>query len=168
QSANHEYPISAIYHDTPREPLGVLVLPGPYMVRLTVNGKTYTQPLQIKMDPRVKTALAGLEEQFALATKLGAGMNQAYLALQEVKAAREKATDPARKDELAALEGSGGGRRGRRGEENSLSRLLGELQSLYMVVEGADTTPTAQAAASAAEMETTLRSLLARRTELLK
>jgi len=168
QSANHEYPISAIYHDTPREPLGVLVLPGPYMVRLTVNGKTYTQPLPIKMDPRVKTPLPGLEEQFALASKLAAGMNQAYAALQEVKAAREKATDPARKDELAALEGSGGGRRGRRGEENSLSRLLGELQSLYMVVEGADTTPTAQAAASAAEMETTLRSLLARRTELLK
>ncbi len=168
QSVAHEYPISAIYHDTPREPMGVLVLPGAYSVRLTVNGKTYTQPLQIKMDPRVKTPPVGIEEQFALAGRLAAGMNQAYAALQEVKAAREKETDPARKDELAALEGSGGGRRGRRGEENSLSRILGELLSLYTVIEGADATPTAQAAASAAEMETTLRSLLARRTELLK
>ncbi len=30
------------------------VLPGMYTVRLTVNGKNYTQPLQVKMDPRSK------------------------------------------------------------------------------------------------------------------
>jgi photosystem II stability/assembly factor-like uncharacterized protein len=31
-----------------------LVLPGAYTVRLTVNGKSYTQPLLVKMDPRTK------------------------------------------------------------------------------------------------------------------
>jgi len=41
----HSYPISAIYHDTPRDPRGVLVLPGTYTARLTVDGRTYTQPL---------------------------------------------------------------------------------------------------------------------------
>jgi len=30
------------------------VLPGTYTVKLTVGGKSYTQPLQVKMDPRVK------------------------------------------------------------------------------------------------------------------
>ena len=30
------------------------VAPGAYTVRLTVNGKAYTQPITIKMDPRVK------------------------------------------------------------------------------------------------------------------
>jgi hypothetical protein len=30
------------------------VLPGSYAVKLTVGGKSYTQPLQVKMDPRVK------------------------------------------------------------------------------------------------------------------
>ena len=31
-----------------------LVLPGVYTVRLTVAGKSYTQPLVVKMDPRTK------------------------------------------------------------------------------------------------------------------
>jgi hypothetical protein len=31
------------------------VLPGMYAVRLTVAGKSYTQPLQVKMDPRAKS-----------------------------------------------------------------------------------------------------------------
>lgn len=46
------------------------MLPGVFTVKLTTGGKTYTQPLTIKMDPRVKTPLAGLEEQFRLATTI--------------------------------------------------------------------------------------------------
>jgi len=42
----------------PARPIGrggaQLVLPGSYTVRLTVAGKTYTQPLIVKMDPRSK------------------------------------------------------------------------------------------------------------------
>ena len=34
--------------------------PRGYTVKLTVNGKSYTQPLTVKMDPRVKTSPAGL------------------------------------------------------------------------------------------------------------
>ena len=30
----YDYPISAIYRDTPREPLGAFVMPGTYTVRL--------------------------------------------------------------------------------------------------------------------------------------
>ena len=65
-SLEHEYPISAIYHDTPRTPLGPPVLPGKYSVKLTVNGISYTQPLTIKMDPRVKVTVADLALQFRL------------------------------------------------------------------------------------------------------
>src|SRR5262249_5210296 len=56
KSLDREYPISAIYHDTPRIPLGPAVLPGTYMIKLTVGGKTFSQPLTIKMDPRVKAS----------------------------------------------------------------------------------------------------------------
>jgi hypothetical protein len=38
--------------------------PGPYTVRLTANGKTYSQPLNIVMDPRVKVPEADLAAQF--------------------------------------------------------------------------------------------------------
>jgi hypothetical protein len=52
-SSRHEYPISAIPGDTPRYPLGPTALPGAYTARLTANGKSYTAPFTVKMDPRV-------------------------------------------------------------------------------------------------------------------
>jgi photosystem II stability/assembly factor-like uncharacterized protein len=46
-----EYPISAIYQDTPgRE--GEWMPPGTYTVRLTIAGQSYTRPLVVKPDPR--------------------------------------------------------------------------------------------------------------------
>src|SRR5207302_1961183 len=66
----HEYPISAIPGDTPREPRGPWVLPGSYTVRLTVDGMTLTQPLAVRMDPRLRPGPGALEQQFALALRL--------------------------------------------------------------------------------------------------
>ena len=39
-------------------------------MKLTVDGKSFTQPLTVKMDPRVKTPPAGLKQQFDLAMKV--------------------------------------------------------------------------------------------------
>jgi photosystem II stability/assembly factor-like uncharacterized protein len=66
----HDYPMTAIHHDTPREPRGAIAMPGEYTVKLTVDGKSFTQPLTLKMDPRVKTPPAGLKQQFDLAMKV--------------------------------------------------------------------------------------------------
>ncbi len=71
-----EYPISAIYQDTPRFPLGPAVLPGRYTVKLTAGGRTMSQRLTVKMDPRVKTPPAGLAEQFRLSTKVCAMLEE--------------------------------------------------------------------------------------------
>ncbi len=46
-----EYPISAIYQDTPGTQ-GEWMPPGNYTVKLTVDGKTYSQALVVKPDPR--------------------------------------------------------------------------------------------------------------------
>ncbi|HXS96190.1 MAG TPA: hypothetical protein VN736_16415 [Candidatus Limnocylindrales bacterium] len=46
-----EYPISAIYGDTPGRQ-GEWMPPGTYTVRLTAGGRTYTQQLLVKPDPR--------------------------------------------------------------------------------------------------------------------
>jgi hypothetical protein len=46
---------------------GVWALPGQYTVRLTVDGKSYDQPLALKGDPRVKVTDAELKQQFAIA-----------------------------------------------------------------------------------------------------
>jgi photosystem II stability/assembly factor-like uncharacterized protein len=60
------YPIAAIYGNTAPDATSPWVLPGNYTVVLTVNGKTYRQPLTIKMDPRVKITDAALKEQHSL------------------------------------------------------------------------------------------------------
>src|SRR5262249_47858989 len=71
-----DFPISAIAGDTPREPLGVIALPGRYTVRLTVNGQTSAHPLTVRMDPRATITPLGLSEQFSLATQLATMLNR--------------------------------------------------------------------------------------------
>ena len=69
-ATHYEYPISAVPHDTPREPQGPLALPGTYTMRLTVNGHTLTAPLTLKMDPRVPASSADLQSLFELEKQL--------------------------------------------------------------------------------------------------
>ncbi len=163
-SLTHEYPISAIYEDTPRYPLGPSALPGVYTVKLTVNGKSLTQSLTVKMDPRVKTPPDGLRQQFELASKICAMMRQDYDALQQVKTLRKTLPPEAKQNDAAraALEGAAGRRFSRgpsTGAEN-FNRLNGELNGLLSIVEGADATPTTQASAAAAQLDQSLRGLL--------
>jgi photosystem II stability/assembly factor-like uncharacterized protein len=49
-------------------PRGVTALPGTYTVKLTVGGQSYSQPLKLQMDPRIKTSLTELRKQFDAAT----------------------------------------------------------------------------------------------------
>ena len=58
-------------------PLGLMVLPGDYQVRLTANGHRYTQPLKVELDPRVKTPLADLERQFTFEQQVMGAMSNA-------------------------------------------------------------------------------------------
>jgi photosystem II stability/assembly factor-like uncharacterized protein len=58
----------AVYDNGP--PRGVLALPGKYQVKLTVEGKSYSAPVEIAPDRRAKISEADLEKQFALATQV--------------------------------------------------------------------------------------------------
>lgn len=184
----HTYPISAIVHDTPRLPLGPAALPGQYTVKLTVNGRSYSAPLTLKMDPRVKTPAAGLAQQFAIATRLNEAIHQDYEAIMQVRALRTQLKALASRapagaiaegigaldTKAAALEGGGGvgrgggaGRAGAgAGAERNLMRLNGELAGLLELVEDADATPTTQAVTGAAELQRALAEQLGRWKEL--
>src|SRR5438477_10703636 len=65
-----EYPMSAVNHDTPPSPTSPSAVPGEYTVVLTAGGKSYTQPLTVRMDPRVKMSQAELEQQLTLSQQL--------------------------------------------------------------------------------------------------
>jgi photosystem II stability/assembly factor-like uncharacterized protein len=61
------YPISAIYANTAPAATSPWVMPGSYTLKLTVDGMVYAQPLTMKMDPRVKTSQAALQQQHNIA-----------------------------------------------------------------------------------------------------
>ena len=174
---NTAYPIAAVLHDTPREPRGPWALPARYTVRLTAGGKTFTQPLTVRMDPRVKTPLADLQQQFATSQQLTDGIRRDSVALAQVhalraelRAARERGgasvADAISSLDVkaAAMEGGGGGGRGGRGGRgggaSSFSSISGELATLYGIVHGSDRAPTTQALAAVAEVQRHLASLL--------
>ena len=173
----HDYPISAIFHDTPRYPLGPWAMPGAYSVKLTVDGKTYTQALTVKMDPRVKTPLTGLTEQFTLGEKAWSAMNQDFDTLEKIRALREALREKenqttgaltesvkALDQKLASIAGAGGGGRRGRGDAGgsaNLSRLNGELAQQLQFLEESDHTPTTQTAAAVAALRKSLDGLLA-------
>ena len=172
-SLTHEYPISAIYRDTPLYPLGPLVLPGNYTVKLTANGTSYTQPLTIKMDPRVKTPPDGLRRQFDLEMKIAEAMHRDYEALQQVRDLRKQlqglkppSTQAALAQSLAALEKKAAELEGTEGgygaqflstpEGRGLARLNTALYNLLGVVDSADAAPTTQASNTYAEVQQAL------------
>jgi photosystem II stability/assembly factor-like uncharacterized protein len=88
EALDHEFPISAILHNTPLAPLGAWALPGSYTVKLTVDGKSYTQPLAVKMDPRIQSPLEDLRKQHEMEMGSAEGMNDGYESLVQVKSVR--------------------------------------------------------------------------------
>ncbi len=83
------YPISAVPYDTAPNPTSPWVMPGAYKVRLTVDGEAFTQPLTVKMDPRVKATREELQKQFDLSMKVAKLMKPAS---EDEDADEDKAT----------------------------------------------------------------------------
>ncbi|PYX07988.1 MAG: glycoside hydrolase [Acidobacteria bacterium] len=177
QSVRHEYPISAIYRDTPRLPLGPAALPGRYTVKLTVNGKNYTQPLMIKTDPRVKASEDDLRRQFELETGIVSIMSESYGALQQVRTLREqlKAAKARAKQarlirDIGALEQRAAELQGSEGgwgalflstpEGRSLTRLNVGLNTLLSAVDSADAAPTSGESGTFHDVEAALKQQL--------
>src|SRR6185369_182469 len=89
-SSTHEYPITAVPEATPRYPLGPVAVPGKYTVRLTANGKSYTAPLTVKLDPRVKTTQQALDQQFQVQQKLANAGSRSSEAVLQIKSVQEQ------------------------------------------------------------------------------
>jgi photosystem II stability/assembly factor-like uncharacterized protein len=94
---------------------GPWALPGHYIVKLTVHGQSYTQPLEVKMDPRVKTPLSDLVLQFKMAQQINtaqaqvsasfAAANRLHLQLQALSSKLAKTSEPpALAGEVGALD----------------------------------------------------------------
>jgi photosystem II stability/assembly factor-like uncharacterized protein len=174
------YPISAIPGRTVPEPLGPWVSPGTYTVRLTVDGTSMTQPVRVRMDPRVKTPVAALRAADSLSMLLYRAINESADAMAQARELRSRvrgqlaAASGAVADSLRALDARlapfdapGGGRGGGRGGGGAgasagLAQLQGELLTLFNVVQDADAEPTVQVRDAARTRLAQTRALLQR------
>ena len=82
----------------PRSPLwaggtdGPQAVPGKYQVRLTVNGKSSTAPLEIVPDPRLKVPQEDLEKQFDLLLKVRERVTQTHETVNQIRDIRAQIT----------------------------------------------------------------------------
>ncbi len=85
---SHSFEINANPGLTPTAPEGALAAPGTYTIRLTVNGKSYTQKATVTNDPRSPASAADVRAQVALARKVQDGLRTAWDGYQQVAAVR--------------------------------------------------------------------------------
>ena len=191
-----DYPISAIYHDTPLYPLGATVLPGKYTVSFSNSGgkMVVKAPLEIRMDPRVKTSPEDLRRQFELDQKIADALHRDYEAVQQVRSLRSQlkalatfttgSTEEHREDRVpdaiqktaaaleakaAPIEGQAGGYGARYLSTpigRSLARLNSGFNALVTALDTADAAPTTQQVAMFGELDKALEEQLSAWSEL--
>jgi hypothetical protein len=158
--------------------------PGAYTVRLTANGKTLTQPITIKLDPRVKVT-PEVQQIFTLTAQMENGAMTAAAAHKEARALAEKisarpqsaANDALLKqvDEIAPVEaaadadGGGGGRGGRGGRgapapppPPNLANIATQMVAAAMTMQGSELPPTAAQIQACNQQEANYTALMAK------
>ncbi len=137
-------------------PEGPLAIPGLYRVKLTVDGRSLTVPLEVKLDPRVKISPLALSQQLALEMKIIDAMNETYVTTRQVNDLRRQLKELQAKTfgeilravtavdnkaaELVAVE-----RQWPPVGVVSVASLNGALGSLLQLLQSSDATPTSQA-----------------------
>src|SRR5262249_48220828 len=166
------------------------VPPGSYTVKLTVGGKSETEPLTLHLDPRVKTSALALETLNRLTRQMYDGSKTAHAAAEDVRAltakldASQAPQAAALKEKLAALApagpvggrgagatGRGGGGRGGPGaaqnaQLNPLDTLATQMIAAAMSMQNADVAPTAREVAACAEAQRQFTAIIAKWTEI--
>ena len=151
--------------------------PGRYTVRLTVNGKSYTQSLTLRLDPRVKTPAAGLQQLAALSREMYDAAARSRAAYRDARALVDSlsGTRRAQVESLApAPQARGGGPRvfgrpaGGRPSPPTLESASNAALAAAMAMQDADLTPTAAQVAACARARAQVNQVLARWARLRK
>lgn len=72
---------------------GRQALPGDYQVRITAGGKTLTEAITVRMDPRVNTPLSELRAQDALAVRVDNEVNEIHRSVIRLRHVRSQIED---------------------------------------------------------------------------
>jgi photosystem II stability/assembly factor-like uncharacterized protein len=167
-----EYPMTAVPHNTAPEPTSPWAVPGDYVAVLTVNGKSQTQPLPVKIDPRVKASTADLAQQFEL-SKVLYEIRPALEAVNnglgrlgtEVGKAKERAGQSEVGSQLDALNKKLqelAGPPSRRASATLSLELLEKLGTLFGNIQEVDAAPTVAVRAAVADLQRESPSIIQR------
>jgi hypothetical protein len=160
-----------------------LVSPGTYTVKLTVGGRSYTQPMVVKQDPRVRTSAVSLNQLYTLmrgtyfdAAEARAAMDSARRLREELDKRRNAASDVIKSaldafdkrlveliGALPAAGGRGGGRgAGPAGPPDSLGAVVATLGALARELGAADVQPTTEQVNSVASARAGAKRVMAK------
>jgi hypothetical protein len=167
------YPIAAVYRNTAPDFTSPWVMPGKYTAVLRVNTKTYTQPLVVQMDPRVKTPARDLAAQFKLSkqlydrwlefTAIGDRIKSLRLQLADI---RSKATTDDVKTRIdafnAKLDALVGPEVARpdSAAKPTIRNATAKLTTLFSVLQDVDAAPTPSVVAAVAQLQTEAQLLM--------
>jgi len=164
----------AVPHRSVHAPSAPWAPPGRYTVRLTADGHASTQPLVLRLDPRIHTPALGLQQLATLTHEtytVAAATHTAYRQARALSAALDSlqgtgvAEFRAQVDSLAPQPRAGGrfrgfGGRGVANQPANLETAGGALLGAVMAMQGADVTPTAAQADACARARTAAAPLL--------
>ena len=117
------YPIAAIYNNTAPDFTSPWVMPGRYTIKLTVDGKTYSEPIVVKIDPGVKTNIKDLQLQH----------NLSMMCYNNIEKCRKILKEITEKNDPALTE-----------KEKNIARYIGIFNSLQNTLQDSDMPPTTQ------------------------
>jgi len=158
----YNYSTAAIVGETPLPPLGPLVLPGTYEVRLTVDGHTYRQPLEVQMDPRVSFQRDQLQSALDLQLKIFTALGRNFAAIEQVKNLEAQLAEVTKRPDTDTIAKAGRELNAKVGAiqgeaafsaldtptNGSLLTINDSLISLMTLADGADFAPSAGSVAS--------------------
>ncbi len=134
------YPISAVYQNTAPDATSPWVMPGYYIAKLTVNGKSSEQTFLVKMDPRVKTSALDLKTQHDLSVACYEGRIKIQSELAKMKDLRQR------------IRMTEEGMKQFDTKEADLKKIQSGLASVHNILQDADSKPTTQVIATAKEL----------------
>jgi hypothetical protein len=128
--------------------------PGAYTVRLVADGKTYTQPLKLVLDPRVNTPASAMAQIASLSREMYDGavaLRAAYVSARAMSDRLTSASDAVLKAQIDSIappptRGArpGFGQRQAPSGPPTLESVRAAMMAAAMAMQGADVAPTAR------------------------
>ena len=154
----------AVPHRSEHTPRAPWAAPGRYTARLRVEGKSYTQPLTLRLDPRVKTPAAGLRQLATLTREMYDLAAAAQAAYQQARGRVESLTGRVRAqvESLAPAPSPQRPRPGQTAPAPTLVSAQNAALAAAMAMQDADVAPTAGQVAACARARAQVNAVLVR------